>query len=74
VNDVINISITSTNNASASYTVKLTTSNGDMVKTYTAAKTNWQDNVSQLRSGVYIIEVINNADKSIVGITKFIKL
>ena len=74
VGSTLNINIISTNNASATYNIQLTTSNGDVMKTYTATQTTWQGDVSQLRPGVYIIKVVNNADKSIVGITKFIKL
>jgi len=74
VGSTLNLNIVSTNIAAATYSIQLTTSNGDAVKIYNATQTTWQGDVSDLRPGIYIIKVVNNADKSIVGITKFIKL
>jgi hypothetical protein len=74
VKDVINLTITATNNASGPYTITLTTNDGDVIKRYNSSQTTWQGNISQLRPGIYIIKVVNNADKSIAGISKVIKL
>lgn len=74
VADILNLAIMSSNNAAATYSLIVTTSNGDIVKTYSASQTNWQGNVSDLKPGLYIIKVVNNTDKSIAGISKFIKL
>jgi hypothetical protein len=36
--------------------------------------TQWQDNISNLLNGTYLIQVVENKNNSIVGQTKFVKL
>jgi hypothetical protein len=76
VKDVLNLNILISNNvnANATYSIDITNSSGSKIKTYTSQQTTWQNNTSDLLPGVYIVKVINNADKSIIGTTKFIKL
>jgi hypothetical protein len=48
--------------------------NGLIVKTANSSQPSWQDNVSNLLPGTYIIQVVNNYDKSLIGKSKFVKL
>jgi hypothetical protein len=72
--DVLNLTILNTANAAASYTITITSSNGNLIKTYTSQQTTWQNNISDLLPGAYIVQVINNAYKTVVGESKFIKM
>jgi hypothetical protein len=56
------------------YNIRIVNSVGKVVKTITSAQAQWQDNVSSLIPGTYIIEVTNNADKTLVGKGQFVKL
>jgi hypothetical protein len=64
----------SSNTSSASYNIKIVSITGEVIKTATTTSVNWQDNVSSLSPGTYIIQVINNKDNSVVGKSTFIKL
>lgn len=57
-----------------SYEIKIISISGTVVKTATSAQPTWQDNVGSLLPGTYIIQVLNNIDKSLVGKSTFIKL
>jgi len=76
----INLAIAANANApsntgtSSTYDIKIMSSNGLVVKSATFGQTSWQDNVSNLQPGTYVVEVINNNDKSVVGKSKFVKL
>ena len=74
VANLLNVTIITSNNAAATYSLMVTTSSGDIVKTYTASQNMWQGDVSDLKPGLYIIKAVNNTDKTIAGISKFIKL
>ncbi len=56
------------------YGIKIMSITGSVVKSATSANTSWQDNVSSLSPGTYIIQVTNNKDKSVVGKSTFVKL
>ncbi|MDB5133584.1 MAG: hypothetical protein JWP37_187 [Mucilaginibacter sp.] len=58
----------------ASYAITITNSNGSIVKTATSSQPSLQQNVSSLMPGTYLIQVVNNKDKSDVGKSKFVKL
>ncbi len=60
--------------AASSYGIKIITLTGAVIKTATSATPAWQDNISGLTPGTYLIEVVNNNDKSVVGKSKFVKL
>ncbi len=62
------------NNDNATYGITIMSTNGAIVKTKISAQASWEDNVSDLLPGTYIIQVINNYDKSVVGKSKFVKL
>ena len=57
-----------------SYSISITNSTGLIVKQATASQNTWQANLSNLLAGTYIVHVVNNKDKTLVGKTKFVKL
>lgn len=76
---VINISIAPgtlpfANTDNYSFNIIITGSNGTVVKKAVSTQLGWQDNVANLLPGSYVVQVINNLDKTVVGKTKFIKL
>ena len=56
------------------YDIKITNMTGEVLKTVTAVAGNWQNNVSGLLPGTYIIQVMNHGSSSVVGRTTFVKL
>jgi hypothetical protein len=74
VKDVINLSVAATTDASATYTINIINSNGGLLKSFTATQPVWQNSISDLMPGVYILKVINNKDGKVIGTNKFIKL
>ncbi len=82
VTSTINLSIAQ-NSISASgsykasdppYAISIANSSGMIIKTASSSQTQWQDNLSNLLPGTYVIQVVNANDKTVVGKTKFIKL
>jgi hypothetical protein len=65
---------TAVNNNSTGYDIKILSLTGSVMKTATSASTNWQENVSNLIPGTYIIQVINKGNNALVGKSTFIKL
>ncbi|MDP9048727.1 MAG: hypothetical protein M3N14_11360, partial [Bacteroidota bacterium] len=57
-----------------SYKITIVNSTGMIVKTTTSNQPYWHDNIGNLSPGTYLIEVVNNKDKSLVGKGKFVKL
>jgi len=57
-----------------SYSIKIISTTGAVIKSATSAQPNWQDNVSALVPGTYIIQVVNNKNKSLVGRSTFVKM
>ncbi|TWJ01484.1 putative secreted protein (Por secretion system target) [Mucilaginibacter frigoritolerans] len=66
--------LASTSTTSSSYAIKIISLAGAVVKTATSSTINWQDNVSNLAPGTYIIQVVNNSNQSLVGRSTFVKL
>ncbi|MDB5016384.1 MAG: Cadherin-like beta sandwich domain protein [Mucilaginibacter sp.] len=62
------------NTSSISYAIKIIDITGSVIKTATSTSANWQADVTSLTPGTYIIQVLNNSDKSLVGKSTFIKL
>ena len=58
---------------STSYSIKIVNATGIIVKTATTTQTNWQNDVSSLLPGTYILQVVDNNDK-LVGERSFVKL
>ncbi len=59
--------------ATASYQIKIIDITGYVIKTVNSNLNSWQDNVSNLTPGTYVVQVVNNKDKSLVGKTIFVK-
>jgi hypothetical protein len=57
-----------------SYSIKIMSITGSVVKKATSSQATWQDNVGDLKPGTYFIQVVNNSNNSIVGKRAFIKL
>jgi len=57
-----------------SYSIKIISITGAIVKSANSFQATWQDNVSNLSPGTYIIQVVNNVDKSVIGKSTFVKL
>ncbi len=57
-----------------SYDIKITNMTGEILKTVTAVSATWQNNVSSLLPGTYIIQVFTHGSSSVVGRTTFVKL
>ncbi|MCO5950924.1 T9SS type A sorting domain-containing protein [Mucilaginibacter flavidus] len=57
-----------------SYSIEIISVSGAVVKSVVSTQPNWQGDVSTLQSGTYILQVLNNKDKSAVGKVTFVKL
>jgi len=69
----INLTITPKSQGNSSYNIKVSNSSGMVVRLASVTDTKWQDNVSSLLTGTYLIEVTDK-NGSVVGQTKFVKL
>ncbi|QEM11103.1 LamG-like jellyroll fold domain-containing protein [Mucilaginibacter rubeus] len=69
----INIRI-SQPNASSNYNIEITNSSGIILKSVNITELYWKNNVSSFVPGTYIVKVINNKTKQLVGVSKFVKL
>ena len=56
------------------YGIKIINNMGSVIKTATSSQATCQDNVSNLLPGTYIIQVVNNSNKSVIGKSTFVKL
>ncbi|MGN6641136.1 MAG: T9SS type A sorting domain-containing protein, partial [Mucilaginibacter sp.] len=70
----INLTIIPKKPGETSYTIRVTNSVGMTVRYAVIKNTQWQDNISNLLNGTYLIQVVENKNNSIVGQTKFVKL
>ena len=70
---IVNTAATSANN-NVTYNITVVNSTGTIIKTDVSSKPTWQYSVGSLIPGTYMIQVVNNNDKSLVGKGKFIKL
>ena len=57
-----------------SYDIKIISITGAIIKTAKSSQSNWQENLTGLLPGTYIIQVVNSSDQSLVGKSTFIKL
>lgn len=69
----INVSIKQVN-SSLNYNIQLTNSSGMLLKNVNITQLYWQNNVSSLVPGTYVIKVVDNKSKNLLGIAKFVKL
>ncbi|MDB5136181.1 MAG: hypothetical protein JWP37_2784, partial [Mucilaginibacter sp.] len=56
------------------YHVRVTNSTGMIVRQATITQPIWKDNVSNLLTGTYLVQVVDSKDNSVIGQTKFVKL
>jgi hypothetical protein len=56
------------------YNVRVTNSTGMIVRQATITQPTWKDNVSNLLTGTYLVQVVDSKDNSVIGQTKFVKL
>ncbi len=61
-------------NNRASYNIKIINITGSVVKNATSASASWQNDITNLNPGTYIIQIVNNKDNSFVGRGTFIKM
>jgi trimeric autotransporter adhesin len=57
-----------------SYGIKIISMTGNIITDTSSSATTWQNDISKLLPGTYIIQVINNGDKSVVGSSTFVKI
>jgi len=67
-------SLSSTSTENTVYGIKIVNSIGYVIKTATVSQPSWQTDISSLLPGTYIIQVVNNNNKSVIGKSTFIKL
>ncbi|HZX58307.1 MAG TPA: T9SS type A sorting domain-containing protein, partial [Mucilaginibacter sp.] len=72
--NVINLCIDNKSAGTNSFNIRISNSSGLVVKDVISSTNNWQDNVSNLLSGTYLVQVINKKDNTLVGEAKFVKL
>ena len=70
----INVTILSKSQGDIAYDIKVTNSMGLLVKHTTLSGTNWENSVSDLLPGTYLVQVTNAKNNEFVGQTKFVKL
>jgi len=56
-----------------SYDIKIVNVFGVVVKNGTSQQTSWHASISDLQPGTYMVQVTNTANKSLIGITSFVK-
>jgi hypothetical protein len=63
-----------TSNGNSAYDIKIVNMKGSVVKTASTTQPSWQQGVSDLSPGTYVINVVNKSNNTIVGSGTFIKL
>ena len=71
---LLNLGSTAPVPAAQAYEIKIINITGTVIKSGISASANWQSNVSSLSPGTYIIQVVNDKDKSLVGKGTFVKM
>jgi hypothetical protein len=68
------VSSSSQTTGGVSYGIRIISITGSVVKETTSGQPYWQNDVSSLTPGTYIIQVVNNKDESLVGKSIFVKM
>ncbi|GAA4319141.1 hypothetical protein GCM10023149_17680 [Mucilaginibacter gynuensis] len=63
----------SKNEQAGSYTINLMSSSGHLVTTAVTSQASWQYNAGNLLPGTYIVRVLDNKTKQVIGRGKFVK-
>ena len=76
VGGMINVAVSPAVSSSAipSYNIRITNALGLVLRNVTSTQQLWTNSVGDLIPGNYVIRVINNKDKSLIGEAKFVKL
>jgi len=59
---------------SAVYNIKIVNISGSVIKMATSSTNTWQDNITSLMPGTYIVTVINSSTSRLVGRSTFVKM
>ena len=70
----VSFSLTQPSAGTQSYAISIINMSGELVKSATSCQPNWENNISNLTPGTYIVQVVNNRNKTVVGKTAFVKL
>lgn len=70
----INLTIVQPSEGNNAYGISIMSGSGIIVKQMTSQQPSLQANISNLLPGTYVIKVVNNNNKSMVGESKFVKL
>lgn len=71
---LIGAAISTPTTVTNSYTIKIVSSSGAVIKTLSTTNPNWKTDVSSLMPGTYVVQVVNQSDNSLVGQGTFVKL
>jgi len=55
------------------YDIKIVNSSGEVVKTGSSQQESWNASIGDLQPGTYVVQVTNSSNKSLIGITSFVK-
>jgi len=72
--NIINLTIVPKSKGNTTYEIKVSNSSGMVVKFAQVTEPSWQQNVSGLLTGTYLIQVTDKKDGDVIGQTKFVKL
>lgn len=56
------------------YTIQIINVTGSVITKSTSTSDSWEDNISGLKPGAYVIQVFNKTNNTVVGIQSFIKM
>jgi hypothetical protein len=70
----INLTIVPKSEVKTTYNVKISNSAGTVVKFATISDVTWQNDVSSLLTGTYLVEVTDSQNNTVIGQAKFVKL
>jgi hypothetical protein len=71
---IIGAGLTAPPTVTNTYSIKIVSASGALIKTLTTTNPNWQTDVSGLLPGTYILQVVNKSDNSLIGKGTFVKL
>jgi trimeric autotransporter adhesin len=72
INSIASLASTASN--TMLYDVKIINITGMVIRATTSSQPTWQEDISGLMPGTYIIQVTKNSNKSVVGKSRFVKL
>ncbi len=70
----INLNITDAVANNGKFNIQISNSSGLLIRQATSATQNWQADVSNLHPGTYLVRVVNSANQTEIGSTKFVKM